>query len=58
LIEQKRIPSVKVKRLGIPDTFVEHGPQDFLRRKYEIDAAGIFRAAEALLQSAGNGNAG
>ena len=54
LIEQKRIPSVKVKRLGIPDTFVEHGPQDFLRQKYEIDAAGIFRAAEALLKSSGN----
>ena len=58
LIEQKRIPSVKVKRLGIPDTFVEHGPQDFLRHKYEIDAAGIFRAAEALLKSSENGNGG
>jgi 1-deoxy-D-xylulose-5-phosphate synthase len=51
LMEQKRIPSVHIKRLGIPDTFVEHGPQDFLRHKYEIDAAGIVRAAEALLQS-------
>ena len=54
LIAQKKIPSVKVKRLGIPDVFVEHGPQDFLRQKYQIDAAAIFRAAEELLESPGD----
>ncbi len=54
LMAQKRIPSVKVQCLGIPDAFVEHGPQDFLRQKYQIDAAAIFRAAEALLRSSGN----
>jgi len=39
-----------VKRLGIPDVFVEHGPQEFLRHKYGIDAEGIVRAAEELLK--------
>jgi hypothetical protein len=29
-----------VKRLGIPDLFVEHGPQFLLRAKYGIDEEG------------------
>lgn len=50
LFEENRIRAVQVKRLGIPDTFVEHGPQDYLRHKYGIDAKGILTAAEALLK--------
>jgi 1-deoxy-D-xylulose-5-phosphate synthase len=48
LLEEKGITGVQTKRLGIPDVFVEHGPQDFLRQKYGIDAEGIVRAAEEL----------
>jgi len=33
--------AVKVKRLGIPDEFVTHGKQDFLRSLYHLDAPGI-----------------
>jgi 1-deoxy-D-xylulose-5-phosphate synthase len=40
---------VAVKRLGIPDIFVEHGTQDVLRKKYELDAAGILKNALAIL---------
>jgi len=36
-------------RLGIPDVFVEHGSQAFLRAKYNIDSNGIINAAEKLL---------
>jgi 1-deoxy-D-xylulose-5-phosphate synthase len=50
LFEEKGIGAVQVKRLGIPDNFVEHGPQDYLRHKYGIDAQGISTAAEALLK--------
>jgi 1-deoxy-D-xylulose-5-phosphate synthase len=50
LLEEKGITGVEVKRLGIPDVFVEHGPQDSLRHKYGIDAEGIVRAAEELLK--------
>ncbi|MFP4533872.1 MAG: 1-deoxy-D-xylulose-5-phosphate synthase [Desulfobacterales bacterium] len=39
------IQGFRVKRLGIRDTFVEHGPRDVLRAKYGIDADGIVRAA-------------
>jgi 1-deoxy-D-xylulose-5-phosphate synthase len=38
-----------VKRLGINDHFVEHGPQDMLRGKYQVDAAAIIKAALAML---------
>ena len=40
---------VTVKRLGIPDVFVEHGTQDVLRKKYGLDAAGILTSALAVL---------
>ncbi len=39
-----------LKRVGIPDAFVEHGPQAMLRKKYGIDAAGIAEAAGELVK--------
>ncbi len=33
--------NVKVERVGLPDVFIEHGNQDFLRSKYDLDASGI-----------------
>jgi 1-deoxy-D-xylulose-5-phosphate synthase len=50
LFEEKGIFSIQVKRLGIPDLFVEHGPQSLLRAKYEIDEDGIVRGAKELIQ--------
>jgi 1-deoxy-D-xylulose-5-phosphate synthase len=35
-------------RIGIKNRFVEHGPQDVLRKDYEIDSAAIVRAAIKL----------
>jgi 1-deoxy-D-xylulose-5-phosphate synthase len=48
------ITGFQLERIGIPDTFVEHGPQDLLRSKYGIDAAAIVEAANRLMKSAGN----
>ena len=42
--------SVAVKRLGIPDTFVEHGSPAILRQKYGLNADGILKGALAALQ--------
>jgi len=55
LLEERGLTEIQVRRLGIPDVFVEHGPQDFLRHKYGIDAEGIQRAAEDLLKGRGTG---
>ncbi len=40
-----------LERIGIPDTFVEHGPQNLLRSKYGIDAPAIVSAARKLVNS-------
>jgi len=42
--------SVAVERIGLPDTFVEHGPQALLRATYGLDAAGVANTALHLLQ--------
>jgi len=41
LLEKAKVSDVKVRRLGIPDEFVTHGKQDFLRSLYHLDAQGI-----------------
>ena len=41
MLEQAEVPGLKVRRLGIPDEFVTHGRQDFLRSIYHLDAPGI-----------------
>ena len=33
---------IPVKRLGLPDTFVEHGPQSTLRERYGLHVEGIY----------------
>jgi 1-deoxy-D-xylulose-5-phosphate synthase len=43
-------PGVEVRRLGIPDRFVEHGDVSEQWRVAGIDAAGIAAAAEALVR--------
>ncbi|HEX7127811.1 MAG TPA: 1-deoxy-D-xylulose-5-phosphate synthase, partial [Thermodesulfobacteriota bacterium] len=40
---------VAVVRLGVPDRFIEHGTQEEQRAEVGIDAAGIERAARALV---------
>jgi deoxyxylulose-5-phosphate synthase len=40
-----------VRRIGIPDQFVEHGAPALLREKYGLDENGIFAAAGSLLET-------
>jgi 1-deoxy-D-xylulose-5-phosphate synthase len=49
LMADRDLFGVTVKRLGIPDIFVEHGTQGVLRQKYGMDAAGILQSALAIL---------
>ncbi len=48
-LSDKGVTGFSLKRIGIPDTFVEHGPQGFLRSKYGIDASAIVKTAKKLL---------
>jgi 1-deoxy-D-xylulose-5-phosphate synthase len=45
------ITGFQLERIGIPDTFVEHGPQRLLRSKYGVDAEAIVEAAKSLMAS-------
>ncbi len=49
LLAEKNITGVQLKRLGIPDEFVEHATQSQLRQKYGIDEDGIYRAVKEML---------
>ncbi|HZR46214.1 MAG TPA: transketolase C-terminal domain-containing protein, partial [Candidatus Manganitrophaceae bacterium] len=40
-----RIPQTELRRIGIPDQFIEHGSQKILRQKLGLDAEQIFSAA-------------
>jgi 1-deoxy-D-xylulose-5-phosphate synthase len=43
------VTGFSLKRVGLPDMFVEHGAPETLRSKYGLDADGIARAALAML---------
>ncbi|UCH80639.1 MAG: 1-deoxy-D-xylulose-5-phosphate synthase [Nitrospiraceae bacterium] len=45
------IEGKKIKMLGLPDSFIEQGPQNHLRKKYGIDAEGIAREAISLVDN-------
>ena len=49
MLEQAGVSEVRVKRLGIPDEFVPHGKQEFLRSLYHLDPLGIARECVDLL---------
>lgn len=42
--------SLTLHRLGLPDAFVEHGPQNDIRAKMGLDVEGIAAAAQKLLE--------
>ena len=50
MLYDKGLQDVKVKRLGIPDRYIEQGSQAQLRKDVGIDAEGIAAAAEDFLE--------
>jgi 1-deoxy-D-xylulose-5-phosphate synthase len=56
LFQERSLYSIRVKRLGIPDTFVEHGPQTLLREKYGIDENGIFKGVKEMFEEGRSGS--
>jgi 1-deoxy-D-xylulose-5-phosphate synthase len=43
------IRGLHIKRIGVADTFVEHGPQQLLRSLYGIDADAIVKTAVKMM---------
>jgi len=51
MLQDNNASQVKVKRLGIPDQYIEQGPQGQLRKDVGIDAEGITAAALACMKN-------
>ncbi len=49
LLADQGIGAVTVKRIGIPDHFIEHGAASVLRKKYGLDADGIVAAVQQMV---------
>jgi 1-deoxy-D-xylulose-5-phosphate synthase len=49
-IEDNRLFAVKILRIGLPDRFIEHGPQAVLRQKYGLDTDGIFASVRDFVE--------
>lgn len=56
LFQERGLFSIQVKRLGIPDVFVEHGAQALLREKYGIDENGIFKGVKEMFEEERSGS--
>ncbi len=51
LISQKSKKHIKVKTLGLPDKFIEHGTQEVLRKITKIDCTAIIQAAMEMMNN-------
>ena len=48
-LSEKGVVNLTTKCLGLPDQYIEQGPQDLLREKYGLTADGIHQQAKELL---------
>jgi len=46
------VSGVRTKVLGLPDWYIEQGPQDLLRERYGLTAEGIYQSVKELLGKA------
>ena len=44
------ITHVRTKVLGLPDWYIEQGPQDLLRERYGLTAEGIYQSVKELVR--------
>ncbi len=49
LFSDMTFSNVKVKRIGLPDRFVEHGPPGLLKEKCGLDTSSIIKGAKDLI---------
>jgi 1-deoxy-D-xylulose-5-phosphate synthase len=50
-LEAGKLTGVKTLRIGLPDQFIEHGTQKELRKKYGLDADGIYAKVKEFIAS-------
>ena len=53
LLEDEGINNIKVKRIGLPDKFIEHGSQSIIRDKYQLTPPAIASTISEFLSKHG-----
>jgi len=51
-LSEARVTDVTTKVLGLPDWYIEQGPQDLLRERYGLTAEGIYQSVKDLISGA------
>ncbi|MDH5666724.1 MAG: 1-deoxy-D-xylulose-5-phosphate synthase [Nitrospira sp.] len=51
-LSEARVTNVTTKVLGLPDWYIEQGPQDLLRERYGLTAEGIYQSVKDLVSGA------
>ncbi len=49
MLSEYSLDNIKLKRIGLPDSFIEHGPADFIRNKYGLGKDNIKNEIKAFL---------
>jgi 1-deoxy-D-xylulose-5-phosphate synthase len=49
-LDARGVTGVKTLRIGLPDLYIEHGPQKVLRQKYGLDADGIYKSVRDFVE--------
>jgi 1-deoxy-D-xylulose-5-phosphate synthase len=52
VLSEEGITHLRTKIMGLPDRYIEQGPQDLLRERYGLTADGIYTNVKALLGAA------
>ncbi|MBU4311010.1 1-deoxy-D-xylulose-5-phosphate synthase [bacterium] len=52
LLEEEGLGNIKVRCIGLPDKFLEHGPRNILLSKYGLTSRGILKTIKKWLKSA------
>ena len=52
-MESAGLTGVRVERIGLPDLFIEHGPQELFRSMFDLDRHGIVRRVRAAFPELG-----
>ena len=50
-LSEAGVNDVTTKIIGLPDWYIEQGPQDFLRERYGLTAEGIYQSVKELIGS-------
>jgi 1-deoxy-D-xylulose-5-phosphate synthase len=51
LFEEADVRGVEVRRIGLPDAFIEHGAQSLLRKHHGLDPEGVAQRVAAFLKA-------